>query len=78
MVHVGGAHHVHVKAGVHGELCGMLLVFGIAVHYHLIDAGVVADHKAFKAPFAFEDVCHEVLGGMGGDAVQFIEGCHYA
>ena len=78
MIHVGGAHHVHVKAGIHGKLCGMGFIGRITVHYHLVDAGVVAHHKTLEAPLILQDFIHEVVGSMGGDTVKFIEGSHYA
>ena len=45
---------------------------------HLVYSGIVSDDEAFEAPLVAEDVLHEVLVGMGGNAVKLVERRHYA
>ena len=69
--------HIHIRAGFEGAL-RILRCRPDAVTPHLADAGVVAHHKALKAPLAAQHLVQQPAVGRGGHAVHDVERRHHA
>ena len=75
VVEVG--HHIHVHTGVEGLLRGRRCIQSDAVMRQLHHRGVIADHKAVKAPLPAENSIQQVGVRRHGNAVKRVERTHY-
>ena len=78
IVHVDAAHHVHIDAGLEGELPRFGARARDAVIAELVDRRPVAHHEAPEAPLAAEHRGHEPGAGGARDPADLVEGRHDA
>ena len=70
-------HHVHVGAGVQGK-CRHGLEIAQTVVHHLGDSSIVGHDHALEAPHATQHIGKQPAVGGGRNALNGVEGGHYA
>ena len=79
MVKVAVVDHIHIYTCFDGIFSSIAVVLGKAfVLAHLLNCAPVAYHKAFKAQLTAQNVGHNTLVSVGGNAVNIVEGGHHS